>query len=333
MHSFINNLSPAQLEVLLERHFNFLFNRNDTVVVQSGPNQCAFLRCVVSEKGWGILIEVNTSISPYSRPGKNIARLVRGNIRVEDADVTIEGKKRQFISIYCRRASLLSLFTRLMGDIIWHLFVDGNPNGDPWEFIVQRLSGWKLLFSGVDNKAQEKGLLGELLLLKHLMEKYEQPVSIWTGPLGGIKDFRLQNRNIEVKTTSVRYGYLIEINGLFQADMQQASENLAFIRVEETPNGRYSIRDLILELQRICLKEMAQELRNRLEDYSDEVLESPNRWDVLEAVIIEMDTDFPRISRESFVNRRLPDGIINITWTADLVSLEKKLLTEYNFFS
>jgi hypothetical protein len=334
MRPFISNLSPARLEALLDFHFNLLFNRNDSVVIQEGSQSVEFLRCAVSEKGWGILIELNTATSPYSRPNTNNQKIIRGNIRLEEAEISIEGRSRQFISIYCRRAGLLGLFIRLMADIIWHLLSDGPQSGDPWVFISERLSGWRLLFSATDTKAQEKGLLGELLILKHLMETYGQPVTIWTGPLGGVKDFRLQDRNIEVKTTSVRYGYLIEISGLFQTEIHQASENLAFIRIEETPNGRYSVRDLILELQRICVGETAQgELRNRLEDFCDEILGSVIRWDVLEAMIIDVDTNFPRIARENFVTRRLPDGIVKIQWTADLAGLKKIPLMEYNFLT
>lgn len=333
MHPFVNDLSPAQLEELIDSHFNLLFNKNDSVVIRNGGHNCEFLRCAVSEKGCGILIELNSSRSPYTRLGNNNPRLVRGNIRVEEIEIYIEGRARQFISIYCRRAGQLRLFIRLMGDILWHLLSDGPQNGDPWDFITGRLSGWKLLFSGTDSKAQEKGLLGELLILKYLMEACDQPVSVWTGPLGGVKDFRLHNRNVEVKTTSVRYGYLIEINGLFQTEMLQISECLAFIRVEETPNGRYAVRNLISELQKMCTGEMSRELKIRLQDYSDEVLESSTRWDVLEAVVTDIDNNFPRISRESFINRRLPEGIVNITWTTDLASLEKTPLAEYNFLS
>ena len=331
MHPLITDLSPAQLEELLDFHFNLLFTQNNSVVIRKQGYSCEFLRCAVSEKGWGILIELNSTSSPFTRSRNNTPRLVRGNIRMEEINISIDGKERQFISIYCRRAGLLRLFTRLMGDILWHLLADGPRGGDPWAFITDRLSGWKLLFSGPDSKAQEKGLLGELLVLKHLMDTYEIPVTVWTGPLGGVKDFRLAERNIEVKTTSVRYGYLIEINGLFQAEVQQIPENLVFIRIEETPNGRFTVRDLIADIQRNCTGEMGDELQVRLQDFSDDVLDSSNRWDVLQAVVLDINSRFPRISRENFTGRKLPEGIVNITWTADLAALEKTTLTEFNF--
>jgi hypothetical protein len=332
MHPFINNLSPAELEGILTFHFNLLFNRNDSVILRRENQSIQFLRCAVSEKGWGILIELNSVSSPYTRLNARNKRLIGGNIRVEDAEISIEGKPREFICIYCKKPALLLLFMRLMADILWHLLSGGPKNSDPWEFISERLTGWRLLFSGPDSKAKEKGLLGELFILKHLMETCSQSVTVWTGPLNGVKDFRLEKRNIEVKTTSVRYGYLVEISGLFQTQTQQESENLAFIRLEETPNGNYCIRDLISQIRRLCQRGGdVNGLTARLEDFSDEVLTSTSRWDVLEAMIFDIDTNFPSISRESFANRRLPDGIVNIQWTADLGAMRKVPLSEYNF--
>ncbi len=323
------NLNPSQLEELVSQHFSALFNPNDTVLLAGGGLSETWLRCALTEKGKALLIETDSPNSPFTRQFPVPGRTFPGRIRVEEIQRNLHHQPVNFIAFYCRNERIIRLFCRLMADIIWHLCNEGPQTGDPWTYLQTRLEGWRMLFSGADNLAIEKGLIGELYLLRHLITRHNHPITIWDGPLGGTKDFRLPDQNIEVKTTSVRTGYLVEISGLFQTVSLQAREKLLFIRLEQTSNGPLSVRSLRDEI--LALTNETEELNRRLEDFPPELFESPNRWEVLEAVVMDIDARFPRISEHSFVNQQLPDGIVQIKWTADLSMLDKTRLMDANF--
>lgn len=326
------NLTPSQLEELIDNHFSVLFDPNDTVTVVGPGLEETWLRCALTERGKALLIETDAHDSPFTRQTLVRGRAYPGRIRMEEVVRSIDNRQKSFIAFYCRNERLIRLFCRLMADIIWHLCNEGPGSGDPWDYLLKRMEGWKLLFSGSDNVAMEKGLIGELYVLRHFITRYGLPVSIWEGPMSGTKDFRLPGQNVEVKTTSSRYDYFVEINGLHQTSALQPQERMIFIRLEQTSNGSLSVQSLQNELNILTTTTSEiDEFRRRLEDYPQEVFETSHRWEILEAVVMEMDHNFPRISAQSFVNQRLPDGIVQIKWTADLMPLEKISLSEFNF--
>jgi hypothetical protein len=286
----------------------------------------------LTEKGKALLIETDSRDSPFTKQARADGRIYPGRIRMEEIERGIDNRPKNFIAFYCRNERLIRLFCRLMADMIWHLCNEGPRSGDPWIYLLTRLEGWKLLFSGTDNIAIEKGLIGELYVLRHFLTRYSLPVTIWEGPMNGTKDFRLLGQNVEVKATSSRYGYLVEMNGLYQTSALQPQERLVFIRLEQTGNGSLSVGSLRDELSELTTATgETGEFHARLEDFPPEIFETPNKWEVLEAVVMEIDHYFPRISEQSFVNNRLPDGIMQIKWTADLMSLGKTGLAQFNF--
>jgi len=325
-------LNPSQLEELINHHFSILFDPNDTVALFGHGLEESWLRCALTEKGKALLIETNSSDSPFTRQNRIQRRAYPGRVRMEEIERSIDNQQKNFIAFYCRNERLNRLFCRLMADIVWHLCNEGPVSGDPWTYLLTRLEGWKLLFSGSDITAIEKGLIGELYVLRHFITRYSFPVIIWEGPMNGTKDFRLPGQNVEVKTTSSRYDYFVEISGLYQTAELQSQERLVFIRLEQTKNGLLSVRSLQDELNTLTTASgEISEFRRRLEDYPQVIFETLNTWEVLEAVVMEIDHNFPRISEQSFVNHRLPDGIMQIKWTADLMSLRKTGLSEFNF--
>lgn len=325
-------MNPSQLENALNHHFALLYNINDIVAVAEPNFSLDWLHCALTEKGRAVLIETDSPRSPFLAQGSFERRIHAGRIRMEEIDLKIDESSRKFIAFYCRRRNLVQLFNRLMADIVWHLLNEGPQSGDPWSYLAARLDGWRSLFSGTDNKAEEKGLIGELYVLRHLMSRHSLPVTIWSGPFAGVKDFRIHNQNIEVKTTEVRNGYLVEFSSLYQTSLQQQVERLVFIRLEETANGALSVHSLTQELHHLAsISGQTAELQRRLEAFSPDVFTSPNRWELLEAVIMEMGDQFPRLSEQSFVNSQLPDGVLNIKWTGDLAALPKTPFMNFDF--
>jgi hypothetical protein len=287
-----------------------------------------WIRCAVTEKGIAILVETDSPRSPFRRSTEGGSRVFRGAIRMEESIIEFDGENCSFISVLCRKKTLAKIFERLAADLIIHLEENSTEITDPWDCLKERLKGWQLLFSFTDNKAEEKGLIGELLIFKLLRENLNINSEAWTGPHGGTKDFMLRGCNIEVKTTTVRYGYFVEISGLFQTVTTQEAEKLVFVRMEETPNGNLSLSSLIAEISLLLNEVDLVIFKNLLKEFNEDLFNSLNTYSLLEVVFFDVDHNFPRISEKSFVNNSLPEGVIRLTWVADLGSLEGKQTDE-----
>lgn len=325
-------MTPIELENILNYHFNTLFKNGDSIELKFEQIVKDYIRVGQLNKGRTLLIEVNSKNSPYLT---NLFRNEKINkIKIEELELINNNSSKQinkYISISCKNGKLFQIFSRLLADILWHLFYDNQLINikDPWQFIIDRLNGWKLILNSEDLKNEEKGLIGELILLKFLIIEKKQNINIWDGPLNGVKDFRLENMDIEVKTTAVRYGYTIKISGFFQTQSQKEYEYLFFVRIEEANNGNITLKELIDDINNICDSTEKAEFNDRLEAFSSELFESSNKWNVLESVFIKIDEKFPKITEQSFIGNKLPNGINNITWESDLSNLEKILMTDF----
>jgi hypothetical protein len=316
------------LETAIRNAFSTLFNPGESITLNVDKQDLEWIRCAVTERGIAILVETDSSRSPFIRSSAGGSRVFRGAIRMEESIIEVDGKNCSFITVLCRKKTLVRVFERLVADLIIYLEENSTEITDPWDCLRERLKGWQLLFSFTDNKAEEKGLIGELLIFKILREHLNINSEVWTGPQGGTKDFMLSGCNIEVKTTTVRYGYFVEISGLFQTRTTQETEKLAFVRMEETPHGNLSPSSLVAEISPLLNEADLVTFNNLLKEFKEDLFNSPNKYSLLEVVFFDIDHDFPRISEESFVNNRLPEGVIRLTWTADLGSLEGKQTDE-----
>ncbi len=79
---------------------------------------------------------------------------------------------------------------------------------DPISSLEETLDEWKDLWSGKGGRLsgnQQRGLLGELVTLRHLMGRGgPRMVELWGGPLEWVHDFESDKLNIEVKTTMIQ---------------------------------------------------------------------------------------------------------------------------------
>jgi hypothetical protein len=319
-------MTPIDIENIVNYHFNTLYKNGESIELKFDHVVKEYIRVSIMDKGRVLLIELNNLNSPYTSDLFRNEKISK--IKIEELElVTNKNSKelKKYISISCKNGKLFSIFSRLLADILWHLLYDDRFNKlkDPWPFIIERLVGWKLLFSSENMKNEEKGLIGELILLKMLIKEKKQKIKIWDGPLNGVKDFRLDNMDIEVKTTAIRYGYTIHISGFFQAQSQKKIDYLFFVRIEEANNGNINLKQLIDEIKTICSASEKREFIDRLEAFSSELLESSNKWNLLENVFIKIDENFPKITEQSFIGNKLPNGINKISWESDLSNLPK----------
>jgi hypothetical protein len=315
--------TKTEIELAVQERFDTLYTENQVLDLgKIGFEEYPYFHCALTQKGYTFLIEANSKNSPYNIDSFG-PRVYKGNVRMELKILKVGNEDKECISIYCRKKVPLGIFVRLVADIIIELYEKKISKNDPWELLKERLEGWQLLFTIQENKSQIKGLIGELYVLKELIKDSSLIIDNWTGPVGATKDFMLNNCNLEIKTTAVRYGYVVRISGLFQVANQQIPDRLIFVRLEESPNGDLSIPRLTQEIKGLLTIDEVLAFEEKLSEFNSEILNSYEQYNLLEIVCFNLDDNFPKIESSSFVNGCMPSGIINISWDADLSNLQR----------
>ena len=144
-------------------------------------------------------------------------------IRVEKI-VDEDDSSRFFLNLLLTDPLLADVFDVLIDDLINRLL----PLNNPLEIVrifLNQLARWEELFgnykAGGLSTEQQKGLFGELYLLRKLLDNGLNPFAVvdsWVGNDAAIQDFRTGNWAIEVKTSSQTTNERLTINGERQLD-------------------------------------------------------------------------------------------------------------------
>jgi hypothetical protein len=214
---------------------------------------------------------------------------------------------------------------------LWDLFENSLNTFSESELIKRfhkRLVIWVKLFenkSGYLSLDSIQGLLGELIVLKEILQKksgIRDAILGWRGPLGEDQDYIMSNEWIEVK--SIRYGKeKLSISSLEQlervdegrllvVELEQSSEidplaiNL-FDYVEEIKKLIGDDLDLQLELERRLLSV----------GYKDEIEYKKYRFTLKRIRDYLVKNDFPRLLRSN-----IRSEIVNLNYTLSLPTIE-----------
>lgn len=192
---------------------------------------------------------------------------------------------------------------------------------------INRWNYWKELFGKKKrtllNKAEIKGLIGELIELKeYFIPKYGEYDAIvsWMGPLYGHKDFEIYDTWYEIKTISVN-AIQVEISSLEQLE-SVIEGHLAIVRVEDTSakmEGAINLNGIVVEIADSIKSQVDLDMfRTRLDNvgYSMDPEYENNCFLYKGAEIYTVNALFPKILRSdistSIVNAKysiLIDGI------------------------
>lgn len=205
--------------------------------------------------------------------------------------------------------------------VFCYSLVDPGNHGELRQLIKEDpFAWWKQWKELVGNSAVNRkpyAVIGELLVLKQLLEAGRKPV--WTGPQGGTRDIETKEADYEIKSTLNRFGKSIKISSQFQlSDIKELY--LVFNRFEKSMEG-YSINSLVTY---IC---------DRFEGWND-ILEKylrklgykygnnsrNEKYHLLEQKLYVVNENFPHIDQTSFTDGEIPFGITKIEYTVELDS-------------
>lgn len=175
---------------------------------------------------------------------------------------------------------------------------------------------WKTLIGNAIVDKMPHAVLGEMVTYYYLIGKGVNPV--WHGPDSSSSDIVDDFGNNEVKSTLKRYDKIITVSGQFQ--LQADNLNLYFCRFEQNEHG-ISINDMVEKLVAVRADrgEINQSLRKLGYGIGNSAREK--KFILHEFLKYAVDDSFPKITSESFVDGKVPDGIVHIKYDVDLENL------------
>jgi hypothetical protein len=188
---------------------------------------------------------------------------------------------------------------------------------------------WKKLFDNLSfsglTAEQQKGLFGELLVLRELLKDAYPPIELiqsWVGPQSEDKDYVFGSKALEVKLTSAKYPSIKITNERQLDDTNLDSLYLLLYIVEEVRDKGLSLVILIKEIRNNLQVSLdALKLFNEkllLIGYDDE--DASNylaQYTVKQLNKYRVDADFPRITQ-----RITSPGIYNVGYRIELSACE-----------
>lgn len=198
---------------------------------------------------------------------------------------------------------------------------------------LRRVRAWQeFMRKGIAHLSVEEeiGLFGELVFLESLIANDLRPLvamEAWDGPSRGAHDFVLGTGAVEVKSSLAQNRFLATISSLEQLD--DTLRKPLFIskqRLIQTAAGRTLAEMALFIDANLNVDPEAQEM------FRDKLLaagylsihekEYQRRFEVSSSFIVQIDENFPRITRAS-----APEGIISASYDLDLDQVKTEQIT------
>ena len=198
--------------------------------------------------------------------------------------------------------------------------IDPGENGEKRKRILSSpLEWWKSWKEMIGNRnidARIYDVLGELCVLKLLVEKGED--AIWNGPNGASYDIETDKYFAEVKSTIARDKREVTISNLTQLDPPGKPLCVILCQFEPTALTGLSIDSIISEFREMGYN--TAELNAKLFKMGlEEGMSARKKTFVLHAMLkYTVDADFPRITSASFAGGVIPAGIVKLSYPVDL---------------
>lgn len=189
-------------------------------------------------------------------------------------------------------------------------YFNEDKNKDPQEWVDR----WKNLIGNKNTEEMAYDLLGELVVLNKLLEKN---INVKLTP-NGTFDIESDYKLFEVKTSKLKHGEKIIVNSEHQ--FQKTDERkifLEYVKIEQSNQGE-SISSIIKKLDKNGYDILS--IKSKFENFSTSAINKTYR--IIEVREYEINENFPLITNDSFVDGKLPKGIIKINYEVDLTGLE-----------
>jgi hypothetical protein len=238
---------------------------------------------------------------------------------------------RWYILIECRTTAYLTNFTEILKEIISELDKD---KFDTVKCVHLIISKWRHFLSVPTSEILSEeniiGLLGELLLLKNLLNAYDtEAVNFWVADRGE-EDYIIANRVIEVKAT-LKEKHEHIINGIDQLLILPARTKiiLSLLLIKSENELDFNLPHVISH----CAESLADDpaaldsfytkLKSRGYDLRDANLYLNHNYKLYKGGYFEVDESFPKLTKQQ-LSQPLHSRISKIRYTIDMEGLPNK---------
>lgn len=280
----------------------------------------------------GIIHPLNLQIGYYSSAYKSFIVMDTGIVPDIPSSYAVRAVNAQLangswiLEFQLVQHSFEEEFLRLCWDMIEATEKSVNPLKD---MITRYLSWQKFLqytTKDVLSFQQQKGLLGELIVLKECIEKVgcESAISSWTGPDGSDQDFIFENSWAEVKSIALA-SEKVRISSLQQ--LEQEVEGALVVNILEKAiqgEGRISLPDTVNGLRKSMIEnpKVLDRFEMKLFKYgyrNGDISEYKKHYfRFVEQRVYLVDKKFPRLIRSN-----VPSEIVSCKYDISLSSIEK----------
>lgn len=236
-------------------------------------------------------------------------------------------------------------FYDLFDDLVLSLY-DGIKNishvDDYANYFIQTFYRWSDFFedkkSDLLSEDAIKGIMGELLVLKHLISSQSRPeinslLNSWTGPYDRGNDFELDDKNIEVKTKSLS-AVEVKISSEFQLEVAKGKGlELYVVSLQSDFTLGIHIRDLILEIKKVVLHSSGDmAILWKALSQKNITAKNMNQYDRYKFQPIDWisyncaDKKFPKLSTSN-----IPEGISGVKYTLRTSQLKSFIIAQRSF--
>lgn len=234
-------------------------------------------------------------------------------------------KKVWYLKLELMDIGDVSVFSKLMEDLVFESLKYNNDE-QTVSAVVLRFNQWREMLSHVaEHKSEEKGLFGELYVLREILEILPpiDAVLAWMGPDYAVQDYKFANSWIEVKTVGSN-AFIVRINSLSQLDNQ----NTGYLYVvkadlDEFDSDAESVKSIYSEIQ-LKLRHESPEAYQLFEDklsefkYKGFVTVEQSKFSVKGRSIYKVGEGFPILS-----NQVWQEGISSVVYELKLASLKR----------
>lgn len=196
-------------------------------------------------------------------------------------------------------------------------------------FIINRYKQWNRLMEqqllGLMDESRRKGLIGELLYLKSVIQRntsYIEAISGWIGPDGSDQDFVYRDGWYEIKTVGLS-AKTVSISSLEQLDAELPGKLIVYNLDKTAPddsNG-FSLLEKVNEIKAILLdsQQALDSFEAKLFNYGYIDLKEYNeqKYRYGDVNQYRIDIDFPRITKTM-----LPTQIVAVKYEISLSAIE-----------
>ncbi len=186
---------------------------------------------------------------------------------------------------------------------------------------IEWYNDWRELLG--DSKSQKMiyDYIGEMVVLLELQKKGKFP--IWNSITKGTFDITTDDCVYEVKTTKIKSFDSITIHNQFQLDTKGFNKKLyiAYIKVEENNAGE-SIDSLANQLIKNGFDKLILEKYLTDNGFYEGKNDRYKKYIILEKRLYLVDENFPSITNDSFIDKKIPKNVIKYEYTLSLDGLE-----------